>query len=317
MRILLYHRLNIGDLILASPALQAFKAENPGATIGLVTNDFVAPVARRMPRVDACWSYAKFAGASPPEWRLLRELRAFRPDVTIGLSPNVDRRLATRVALFKGGIGFGEGLLYRLAYRERCLPLPHEAGHVAQTLAALFGLPPGQALPDCRLTVERSPLPRYAALLYLDARKPSNRPSAEQVIALARALASRIGRARIAVVGVPHGGHPSHPQDSSLSASVRRALDELPGCDFPDVTNVEDLLGLFAGADSVIAPDGGAMHMAAAAGCAVVGLFGDVSPGVWGPRSARSVALQAPSRKVPDISPQLILDAWERLRPTR
>lgn len=313
MRVLLYHRLNIGDLILASPALQAFKADHPDARIGLVTNDFVAPVARLMPHVDECWSYAKLAREAPSEWRVLAKLRAFRPEMTIGLSPSPDRRLAFRVMLFPGGVGFGDGrALFRFAYRGKCLPAVG-SGHVAATLAQLFGYTNGRALPDCRLEIPRATQGRLGALVFVDARKPSNRPSGKQVIALVEALL-RECEGEIAIAGVPAGsGHAAHQGNAALATELRAAFAQQPRCVFPDVP-IEGMIGLVARADSVICPDGGVMHLAAAAGCPVVALFGDLSPEVWGPRSRRSIALQAETRRVPDIAPGKILEAWRRLR---
>ena len=314
MRVLLYHRLNIGDLILASPALQAFKADHPQARIGLVTNDFVAPVARLMPHVDECWSYAKLGREAPSEWRVLARARGFHPDRTIGLSPSPDRKLAFRVMLFPGGVGFGDGsALYRLAYRGSCLPAVG-SGHVAATLARLFGYPDDRALPDCRLEIPRATERRLGVLVFADARKPSNRPAAKQVISVVEGLLAECG-GEVAVAGVPaESSHAAHQSNAALAAELRSALAGQPRCVFPEVRGIEDIIGLVGRADSVVCPDGGVMHIAAAAGCPVVGLFGDVSPGVWGPRSKKSMALQAESRRVPDIPPQQILEAWRRLR---
>ena len=313
MRVLLYHRLNIGDLILASPALQAFKADHPRARIGLVTNDFVAPVARRMPHVDECWSYAKLGREAPAEWRVLARLRAFRPDTTLGLSPSPDRKLAFRVMLFAGGVGFGEGAFFRLAYRGQCLPAVG-SGHVAATLARLFGYAGERVLPDCRLEIPRAGERRLGALLFVDARKPSNRPTGKQLIAVVEALLMEC-EGEIAIAGVPADSqHASHQSNAALAAELHGALAGRPRCVFPEVRGIEDIIGLVARADSVVCPDGGVMHIAAAAGCPVVGLFGDVSPGVWGPRARKSIALQAGSRRVADIAPERIVEAWRSLR---
>jgi len=313
VKVLLYHRLNIGDLILASPALQAFKADHPQARIGLVTNDFVAPVARLMPHVDECWSYAKLGRDAPAEWRVLASLRAFGADATIGLSPSPDRKLAFRVMLFPGGVGFGDGAFFRFAYRGKCLPAVG-SGHVAATLGRLFGYADERALPDCRLEIPRIADGRLAALLFVDARKPSNRPAAPQLLAVIEGLLAESG-GEIAIAGVPaESTHASHQGNAALAGELRGALAGRPRCVFPEVRGIEDIIGLVARADSVVCPDGGVMHIAAAAGCPVVGLFGDVSPGVWGPRARRSVALQAGTRRVPDIAPERIVEAWRGVR---
>ena len=49
-------------------------------------------------------------------------------------------------------------------------------------------------------------------------------------------------------------------------------------------TGLSQLAALMKGSRLLIGNDGGPMHMAAAVGCSVLGLFGPTDPAVWGPR---------------------------------
>ena len=52
-------------------------------------------------------------------------------------------------------------------------------------------------------------------------------------------------------------------------------------------THLSQLLDLMKRSHLLIANDGGPMHMAAAVGCPVLGLFGPTNPAVWGPRGSK------------------------------
>lgn len=44
MRVLLYHRLNLGDLVCASPGIQWLRQKHPQASLRLMANEFAARV---------------------------------------------------------------------------------------------------------------------------------------------------------------------------------------------------------------------------------------------------------------------------------
>jgi ADP-heptose:LPS heptosyltransferase len=92
--------------------------------------------------------------------------------------------------------------------------------------------------------------------------------------------------------------------DTAAVAEVARDLDEEVGVllgRFP----LREFMGVLAAGDLFVGPSTGPLHMAAALGCATVGLYPPVvtmSPDRWGPRGAASRALvpqvACPARRV-------------------
>lgn len=295
MRLLLYHRLNLGDLICASPAIQWFRERHPEAAVRLLTNDFAANVGALLPGIEAVLAYRKFGSSAPPEWRQLLRARAWRADRVIGLSPSEDRRLALRMRLL-GASGPQDYSGSRV--------------HAVERLARLFGWHERDPLPAVRLLAPASQGRARDVALWLSARKPSNRPSVAQMLALVGELRRRRPGVVVGVFGLPsETDSRAHVADAAAQAQLAEALAH-SGLAL-ETPPLGALLGEFAASASVIAPDGGMAHVAAGFGKPVVALFGDVDPAHWRPWSPRARVLQAPSRRVPDLAPEAIADAWE------
>jgi ADP-heptose:LPS heptosyltransferase len=298
VRVLLCHRLNLGDLVCASPAMQWMREQHPGTRFRLITNDFSAHVGRLLPDVEEVYAYRKFGTAAAPEWRQLLQARRWHAERVIGLSPSPDRKLALRTWL----LGPSTNADFAGA------PV-----HAAERLAWLFGWRPGAPLPHVRLRLPAAQGTARDVAIWVSARKPSNRPAPAQVIGIVRELRARRSDIAIGVFGLPQhtdsGAHlPDAQAQSVLDAMLREEGLRLA------TPPLDALLGELAASASLIAPDGGMAHVAAGFGRPVVALFGEVEPQAWRPWSPRALALQAPSRKVSDLDPALIVDAWEETR---
>ena len=136
MRVLLCHRLNLGDLVCASPGIQWMKARQPDTTFRLVTNDFAANVGKLIPEVEQVYAYRKFGRDADPEWRQLLRARNWKPERVIGLSPSPDGKLVWRMRLF-GAV--------------KPMDFTGAPVHAAERLAWLFGWRGAEALPPARL----------------------------------------------------------------------------------------------------------------------------------------------------------------------
>ena len=75
MRVLLCHRLNLGDLVCASPGIQWLRQRDPQARFRLITNEFAAAVGELIPEVEQVYPYRKFDRQAEPEWRQLLRAR--------------------------------------------------------------------------------------------------------------------------------------------------------------------------------------------------------------------------------------------------
>ena len=309
MRVLIYHRLNIGDLVLATPALQVFLRANAAAELRVVTNDLAGAVAKWLPGVKGVDIYGRY-GPGQPEREILFRARRWKPDLAIALSPSPDPKLALRFLAFPNGVGFAtNAFLYRMAYAKR-LQAPPPAMHVAESLALLFGVEDLAQLPGVRLERDRAIRCEYDVWLHAGARKPSNRPSAAQLIEIVNGILKLVPGSRVVITAVPASPSiPAHPSDETVMAELRshfRGRDEItlisPG--------LAETIEIILRSRSAITPDGGLMHVAAAFGKPVVGLMGNTSVEHWRPFSPNARWLQAPSKLVSEIKSSEVLSAW-------
>lgn len=314
MRVLLYHRLNIGDLVLATPAIQWFKAQHPKAEIRLVTNNLAAHIGDMLPDVSQVLSYNKFGATTKNEWRAILQARLWKPDIAIALSPSADKRLAYRLLWVSNARGYADtGLIYKLAYQQ-CLTEQKGSLHIAERLGSLFGVTDFSTLPAARLKYQPDPAKsRFAACIHASARKESNRPSLQQIIAIIDGIHGRLPGVAIALTSVPESRiNTAHAADTVLAEELKRAVDG-KNVSFFDALSIAENIDLLARCDSAIMPDGGLMHIAAALGKPTIGLFGNSDPKAWRPFTPRSRYIQTESRCVADIAPDDILRAWEAL----
>jgi ADP-heptose:LPS heptosyltransferase len=311
MRVLIYHRLNIGDLVLASPALQVFLRKNPAADVRVVTNDLAGLVAPWLPGVTSVDTYGRY-GKGKGEWNALLRARRWRPDLAIALSPSPDRKLALRFMAIANGIGFAtDEFLYRMAYASR-VQVPQAAMHVAESLGLLFGLDDVKQLPGVRLDSDAVARCDYEVWLHAGARKPSNRPSAAQLIEIVNGILDAAPGSRIAITSVLSSVNPAHPSDEPVMAEIR---SHFRGRDAVSMLSpgLAGTIEVIHRSKSAITPDGGLMHVAAAFGKPVVGLMGNTSVEHWRPFSPIARWIQAPSKLVSEIKSSEVLRIWSEI----
>lgn len=295
MRVLLLHRLNLGDLVCASPALQWLRARFPEARFRLLTNDFAARVGQLLPEVEEVLPYRKFGEAAPREWRQWLRARAWHPHRVLPLAFSDDRKLVLR-ARWLGPYAKPD--------------FDGAPAHVAERIAWVAGWRGEQALPGACLQLPSASTTARDIALWVSARKPSNRMHAKQVLDLVRELRLRRTSARIGVFGRPaETDSAAHVADAAMQAELARGLAHL-GCRL-ETPPFNRLIAELAASASVIAPDGGMAHIAAGLGKPVVALFGEVDPAKWRPWSPLAVPLHAASGRVGDLPVREIADAWE------
>jgi heptosyltransferase-2 len=89
--------------------------------------------------------------------------------------------------------------------------------------------------------------------------------------------------------------------DAPAAAAVRACLPT--AADLVGKTSAPAFLGILAGARGVVANDSGAMHLAAALGRPVVGVFGSTDPRWTGPRGPQAAAVSQPVWCAPCFAP--------------
>lgn len=273
MRILFVTSTRVGDAVLSTGLLDHLLRTHPGARVTVACGPAAAGVFARMPGLErlieirkrqyslhwlGLWSRVAFT-----RWDLVVDLRA---SALAFLVP------ARRRAIGKGGRRPG----HRLVHLGRVLGLSPPPQPVAWTGAA-DEAKAAALLPGAPWLV-LGPTANWHAKVW----------PAERFVAAARALTSPQGAlpgARIAVLGGPG------EVERAMAAPV---LDALPGAvDLVGKLSLPEVAALLRRAALYLGNDSGLMHLAAAAGAPVVGLFGMSDAREYGPCGPRAVAVMA------------------------
>jgi len=292
----------IGDAVLAAPAVRLLTRADGGARAVLVAHPRVAPLYGRWPCLSLLVSGRGIGGMA----RVARRLRRGGVEEAILLSPSMRSALVPYVAGIRARVGYasdGRGVLL-----TRALPVSPREVHLAkQYLALAAGLAGSSdhsrgraraidsdedldpALPIGDDEIDEAAR-RLSALGFEGNRTIALCPGAtygetkrwplKHWVRLGKIL--QAGGRQIVIVG---GGDESRA-GQTLALEIGRETRSLAG--EMSLRQSLALLRLVAGA---VSNDSGAMHLATAAGCPVVGLFGSTNPEWTGPLGRRSAAL--------------------------
>ncbi len=303
-RILVARPDRIGDVILSTPVVAALRRQYPNAHITFLVRDFVAPLIREIPDVDAVFIYdpeGRHAGVRG-FFRLMEELKAQRFQVSIVLH-SVFKIAA---ALFGVGVPNRIGPLSKLhsylfynrgTRQRRSLVEMHEADynlHLLRKLGIRVGshqLPTQIAISEDRKTFaadwlseagwnpEANPRAKLIAVHPGMGGSALNWPE-NYYVDLIRSL-KKEGH-QVVLTGGPAEGF-----------LLERIVMELAGTDdkilvYSSAANasVDYLAALFAKVDLVVAPSTGPLHIAVASGRPVVTFYPPIrvqSAIRWGP----------------------------------
>ena len=298
LRILVVRRDNIGDLICTLPAFEGIRHRYPGAHIGALVNSYNAPLLDGNPYLDRVHVYVKSKhrpGAGTlalvrDRFKLVAGLRRerYRTALHAGSRPRPEMRSLTRLA------GIAEQILDQGADR----PL-HEVERVYELLYALDipGPPPAPRLTLAREMIAgaRESLASrgygQAIGLHISAREDENRWPLENFAALIRKGAEH-GHRFVLFWSPGEASRPEHPGDDARAQELLDQCRDLPVLGHP----TSDLLALAAGLAAVralVGSDGGHVHIAAAVGTPVIGLYCNHKVIQWRPWGADHTVLQA------------------------
>lgn len=334
MRILVVRRDNIGDLVCTTPLIAALRRQYPRAWLGALVNSYNAPVLAGNPDLDEVIAYRKAKHLDAGESALgafgariasLWRLRRTRLDWVVLATPDASPRLV-RLARWLApakiaGFSDGGAAMHRL---DAAVPLAavrtlHEVERVF-ALAPLLGA--GGPIPPMKVVADPAERARAAAAfgahagprvaLQLSARRPSQRWPAERSAELVRVLTARHG-ARVMLLWSPGAADdPRHPGDDEKAAAVVQAAGAAAPIAWR-TARLGQLIAALAACDSVITPDGGALHLAAALGKPVAALFGDSPPERWRPWGVGHCVLRAGSLEVGDLEVEAVRSGWATL----
>lgn len=331
MKALVARQDNLGDVLLAGPAVRAVAA---GADeVVLLAGPRGEAAARLLPGVDRVERWcAPWIDPEPPPTRksdvddLVARIAALAPDVALVLTSFHQSPLPLALLLRMAGVPWigaisedYPGSLLDLRHRVQGDP-PEPERALSLARAAGFALPDGD---DGRLAV-RGPLPDVRGLVgepgYVVVHPAASVPAREWPPGRCAAAVESLARRgyRVVVTGAA--------ADRALTSRVAGRA----GLDLGGRTGLAELAAVLAGAHAVVAPNTGPAHLAAAVGTPVVSLFAPVVRAArWAPYGVPTVLLgdqaapcrdtrarQCPVRGHPCLSrvtPSDVLDAVERV----
>ncbi len=307
-RFLIVRRDNIGDLVCTTPLLDGLRARYPRAWIGALVNTYNAEVLARNPAIDEVFAYEKlkhrtgslFANLAG-RWRLQRRLRAARLDAVLVPSPSPR---ALRVAA---------------ALKSREVISGHETAHTHEVertfaLAASLGVQGGpgpmRVYPnaDKVADVRKLLVGREAPVaVHISARRPAQRWPLERY---AQLIAEFAKSSPVMLLWAPGSSDDArHPGDDDAARNISLPPNAI-AVPTPDLATLIAALSL---SKSVVCPDGGAMHLAAALGKSVLALFGDSPVERWRPWGVPYQVVQPASRNLADLPLGHVLEGYAAL----
>ncbi len=275
-----------GETLFATPFLRALKQARPQATVQALGWPQCQEVLRENPHVNRFLAYDE-RGAHRglgAKWGLIQHLRAQHFDAAFVLRPSRSRAALLALAGIPVRVGFSEKGAGWLTHR---VPRPVVPQHKALTYLPLLGVVGlrGSSGPyeyvvgpqERRAALERLAAAgldgRRVVVLHPGANWPHKRWAPARFAALADRLVASHGVAVLVTGG---------PQDVGLGEAIRQAMRQSPVL-LIGRTSLRELAACLERADLVVTNDTGILHVAAALGRPVVGLYGPTSPQFTGP----------------------------------
>lgn len=295
-----------GETLFTTPFLRALRAQRPGAFIAALGWPQCRDVLLHNPRINAILTYDE-QGADRSlleKWRLAAWLRAQRFGLAYILRPSLSRTLLMVLAGIPQRVGFDtrkSGWL--LTHRIR---LAAAAGHKAVSYLRLLacvsdpgslvpyeyfvGLEERQRVDELLPHAQRSGPP--LTVLHPGANWPHKRWAAERFAELGDRLA-QAGSTHIVLTGAS--------EDVSAVQAIAQRMRHPPRV-LAGQTTLRQLGACLERASLVISNDTGVLHLAAALGRPLIGLYGPTAPMLTGPLGdpAKTIVLHHP-----DCCPQV------------
>lgn len=275
----------VGDMIMAQSLFKLLQAREPDRPIDLVAPAWSLPVIARMPEIRRGIVLPLAHGELGIGKRraLAGELKAQRYGHAIVLPRSMKAALLPFFAGIPRRTGFRGEMRFGVINDRR----PFDKSILDQTVKRFvaLGLAPGEALPDLpepALTVSAENQQRLAVAFDLDTTVPAvaMMPGAEYGPAKCwpvdyfTELAALLGAAgkQVWVLG--------SAKEEGLGATIADGSAARNLCGKTELADVIDLLAM---AQYAVSNDSGLMHVAAAAGSHVIGIYGSTSPGFTPP----------------------------------
>lgn len=298
-RVLIVRLSALGDIIHALPVLLAIKRSLPAVAVDWLVEEHYAPVLALVPELDrriivraksSAGSDGTISfGRGPGYLRAMSFLRAQRYDAALDLQGLIKSALWARASGAARVIGFDRNHLREqqaaALYSETVVP--PDAGHVIDknlSLLSALGIPDTpmelrlqpDASSDVLAAIAAAGGPRRFIVLNPGAAWPNKRWPADRFGAVAAALFRRTRVKSLVTWG---------PSERGLAEAVVAA--SAGAAALAPATSISELAVLMREAALAVSGDTGPLHIAAAMGTPLVGLYGPTWPernGPWDPK---------------------------------
>lgn len=304
---------HIGDVLFTEPAIAALRGGHPAASLVVVTSPLAKAVLEHHPAIDALW--VRERGSLRDWWRLVRQLRRFRPTLIVSLSPS---SLGLAVSAWLSGAAQRYGFSVRPFlpfFFTTALPCRWDH-HVVNDYLALAEAAGGKVE---RRTPQVTLLPEERAwgTEWLKAQGWEG-----EVLLGCHPFSSvrhkEWGKERFAAVlrwgqevmgwrPVIFGNALEQPQAKGLSLAVG-GICAAGALTLRQFLSVASHCGVFIGGDS------GPTHLVAALGMPTIALYGPTDPNRTGPIGERVTVIRSPTGAMGDLSPATVQEAIESLK---
>jgi heptosyltransferase II len=283
----------IGDFVRCHSVVKLLKQQSPARPVDLLTTTLCAPLVDYMPgvRKGITWDLPRSRLALRQQSALGRRLRA----EAYGQVLVMPRTWKSAIAPFLAGIpdrtGFaGElrlGLLNDIRWGERKLPRMVDR---CAALALPRGATPPTEWPLPELVVSPSEISTWRNKMGLTSHLPvvalapgAVGPSKRWTVAGYTEVAKHLGQQGMSVWVL---GGPNEKPIATAIAAAGNHVSDLTGHDLRNA-----ILAL-ATADAAVSNDSGLLHVAAALGTPVIGVFGPTSPWHWAPLNPMAAIIE-------------------------
>ena len=297
MKILILKPSSLGDVVQAVPVLRMLKLHWPGAEIYWWIETNSASLLEGDPDLAGLIAFDRKRWAEPLRvgevWKCITEMRGHRFDLVVDLQALVRSGAIAWVANGTYTVGLQDWRELALGFYDRSVPRPSPRTHAVDwylEVLKLLGVPlrwdfewlPKRADIAAELAQQWS-LKGNTIMLQPGARWLNKRWPAEHFAEVVRLLHARDSATKFVIVG----GN----SDRDLGKIIFEAAPDV--ClDLTGRTTLPQTVELIRASKLMVTNDTGPMHIAAALGTPVVGLFGPTNPARTGPYRQQQFALQ-------------------------
>ena len=275
----------IGDVVLSTPVLSRLREAFPKARITMLVNAGTEEIVQDHPAVDEVMVVPR---TGMKNWRLLAELRRRRFDVVLDLTDGDRSAILGKLSGAPTRIGYNSEDRWRGKLYTHIVKADRFAMHTIEYhLTATEALGLSGPIPEPHITITPDATEAVKALLQeglIELDKPfvCLHPGArwwfkswpaERFAALADRIQTESETQALFL-----GSEGDRTVISGIATAMRTPARSLVGR-----TRLQDLAAILTRAVLMISNDNGPMHIAAAVGTPVIGLFGPSDPAIWGP----------------------------------